>query len=181
MRRDGTLPFDPVAETRRQWTAAGWAEAADGVAVVGSVMRVQKLFIVQSDRTLKPFGLTYARYEILMLLHFSRTGSLTLGRLRSRLQVQPGAITNSVDRLEADALLNRVPHPSDNRTTLAVLTPKGRKLAKRATIRLNEVLYENLGIDQETSRTLFSMLREIRLNADDFLDPTKVDEPSAPR
>ncbi len=127
------LAFDPIAEAQRQWEAHGWDDAAPGMAMVTSVMRVQQVLIGHVDRALRDLGLTFARYEVLMLLLFSRKGALPMGKVGARLQVHPASVTNVVDRLEADGLVRRVPHPSDGRTTLAEITPAGRALARRAT------------------------------------------------
>src|SRR5450631_778409 len=100
---------------------------------VTSVMRVQQILLARLNETLEPFGLTFARYEALMLLHFSRAGSLPLGKMGARLQVHPASVTNLVDRLERDGYVRRAPHPSDGRTVLATLTARGREVAAAAT------------------------------------------------
>src|SRR4051812_35846544 len=120
------LSIDPIAEARRQWEAHGWGDAAPGMALVTSVMRVQQLLAGQVDAVLRPHDLTLARYEVLMLLTFSRTGALPLGKIGERLQVHPASVTNAVDRLEAQRLVKRAPPPTDRRATLATLTPRGR-------------------------------------------------------
>ena len=79
-----------------------------------------------STSALKPHGLTFARYEALVLLSFSRRGSLPMRMMGERLQLHPTSITNIVDRLESDGLARRLPHPSDRRTTLVELTDAGR-------------------------------------------------------
>lgn len=168
MSSDGGLPFDPIAEAKRHWVANGWSDAADGMALVTSVMRVQQLFNVRVDRVLRPLGLSFARYEVLMLLRFSREGKLPLGKIGTRLQVQPGAVTNAVDRLEADGLVERRPHLVDGRTTLAVLSPEGRELAHRATEELNAQVFRPSGVPEARSRELLSLLQELRREAGDF-------------
>ena len=134
------LSFDPIAEARRQWVAHGWTEAADGMAVVTSIIRVHQLLLGQLDDILRPFGLTFARYEVLQLLLFTRQGTLPLGKIGARLQVAPGAVTDAVDRLEDAGLVRRRPHPTDGRTTLATISAKGRKRVLAATAELNTVL-----------------------------------------
>ena len=67
-------------------------------------------------------GLTFARYEVLMLLSFSRQGALPLGKIGERLQVNAASVTNAVDRLEADGLVTRRSNPDDGRGRLARLT-----------------------------------------------------------
>jgi DNA-binding MarR family transcriptional regulator len=156
------LAFDPIAEARRQWEAHGWANAAPGMAMLTSIMRVQQLLAARVDAVLKPHGLTLARYEVLMLLTFSSSGALPLGKIGERLQVHPASVTNAVDRLERERLVRRTPHPTDGRATLAALTAKGRALAERATTDVND-LFETIGLPD-----LFEPLREVRAAAGDF-------------
>ena len=97
------------------------------MAVVTSVMRVQQLLLRQVEEVLRPLGLTFARYEVLMLLGFSRTGALPVGKVGERLQVHPASVTNAVDRLERDGFVERVANPRDGRSVLASITPAGRE------------------------------------------------------
>jgi len=161
-----SLPFDLIAEARRQWVSHGWAGAADGMAVVTSVMRVQQLLLGELDDVLRPFGLTFARYEVLMLLHFSRQGELPLGKIGGRLQVAPGAVTNAVDRLEDDGLVRRQPHPTDGRTTLAAITARGRSRALTATEQLNAV-FADLTLTTTEQHRLVSLLGRLRAGGGD--------------
>ena len=112
------LRLDPIEEAKRQWVAHGWAPAAEGMAAVTSVMRAQQIMQARVDEVLRPYDLTFARYEMLMLLHFSRRGSLPVTKASARLQVHPTSVTNAVDRLEAAGLVRRTPHPTDGRATL---------------------------------------------------------------
>jgi DNA-binding MarR family transcriptional regulator len=156
------LRQDPIELARANWEAHGWGRAAPGMAMLTSVMRVQQLLSARVDAVLKPHGLTLARYEVLMLLTFSRSGALPLGKIGERLQVHPASVTNAIDRLERQRLVRRTPHPTDGRATLATLTAKGRALAERATSDANE-LFESLDLPD-----LFAALREVRAAAGDF-------------
>ena len=100
---------------------------------VTSVMRVQQIWLARLNQTLEPFALTFARYEALMLLYYSRAGSLPLGKIGARLQVHPTSVTNLVDGLEKLGYVERTPHPRDRRTTLAAITASGREAAIGAT------------------------------------------------
>jgi DNA-binding MarR family transcriptional regulator len=155
------LSFDPIAEARRQWVAHGWTEAADGMAVVTSIMRVHQLLLGQLDDILRPFGLTFARYEVLQLLFFSRRGTLPLGKIGARLQVAPGAVTNAVDRLEDAGLVRRRPHPTDGRTTLASISARGRARVLAATTELNAV-FADLEMSAAQLGQLFALLGRLR-------------------
>ena len=162
------LPFDPVAEARRRWVAHGWADAAPGMAAVTSLMRAQQIVLARVEEVLRPFDLTFARYEVLMLLLFSRAGALPLSRLGDRLQVHPTSVTNAVDRLEAQGLVRRCPHPSDGRATLAQLTDEGRDLAGRATAELNARVFAEPGLGAEGIEQLIDVLTDLRRSAGDF-------------
>src|SRR3954454_18473944 len=142
-----SLPFDPIDEARRQWRAHGWGDAAEGMAAVTSLMRAQQLMLARVDRLLRPLGLTFARYEVLMLLLFSRTGALPLNVVGNRLQVHPTSVASAVDRLEAQHLVRRLPHPADRRAVLAELTAEGRDLAGQATDLLNNRVFAEMELE----------------------------------
>jgi DNA-binding MarR family transcriptional regulator len=159
---------DTIAEARRQWEEHGWGEAAAGMAAVTSVMRAQQILQARVDDLLRPFGLTFARYELLMLLHFSRSGSMPIKKASQRLQVHPTSITNAVDRLEAAGLVARRPHPTDGRATLVELTEEGRAVALGATEALNATVFSEPGLSARRVQTLVSVLRELRRAAGDL-------------
>jgi DNA-binding MarR family transcriptional regulator len=164
------LAFDPIGEAERQWASHGWPEQAPGMAVVTSIMRLQQIFLARADAVLRPLGLTFARYEVLMLLTFSRQGRLPLGKIGERLQVNAASVTNAVDRLEADGLVNRRSNPVDGRGTLATLTASGRQLATTATAAMNERVFTDIGGGPEVVVRLFELLAELRRAAGDFQD-----------
>src|SRR6478735_5218414 len=91
------LGFDPIARAREQWVEQGWGQAADGMAAITSLMRAHQIVLARVEATLKPLGVTFARYEVLMLLWFSRRGSLPMKVIGSRLQVHPTSVTNALD------------------------------------------------------------------------------------
>jgi DNA-binding MarR family transcriptional regulator len=138
------------------------------MATVTSIMRLQQIFLAQADVELRPLGLTFARYEVLMLLSFSTTGSLPLGKIGERLQVNAASVTNAVDRLETQGLVTRRPNPDDGRGTLAAITAKGRRVADRATAVMNANVFTDLGLDQSALDALFESLGHLRRAAGDF-------------
>lgn len=162
------LPFDPIAEARRQWVKHGWDEAAEGMAAVASLMRAQQIMLARVEEVLRPRELTFARYELLMVLLFSRNGSLPLSQVSDRLQVHPASVTNVVDRLERQSLVRRAPHPSDRRAILAELTDAGRHVAEVATHDLNEAVFTAPGLIPTDLNLLVSILRTLRRSAGDF-------------
>src|SRR5690348_8237423 len=109
------LSVDPIAEAKRQWGEHGWDAAATGMTAVTSIIRAQQLMLAQVERALKPFGLSFARFELLRLLAFTREGRLPMASAISRLQVHPTTVTSVVDRLGRDGMLTKQPHPQDGR------------------------------------------------------------------
>ena len=160
--------MDTIALARAKWEEHGWSDAALGMAAVTSVMRAQQIFQARVDEALRPFDLTFARYELLMLLHFSSRGSMPLKKASERLQVHPTSITNAVDRLEAAGLVSRAPHPTDGRATLIAVTDEGRRVALKATDVLNEAVFGAAFLPPRRLTTLVNALEDLRRNAGDF-------------
>jgi DNA-binding MarR family transcriptional regulator len=161
---------DPIAEAQRQWRARGWDDAADGMAMVTSVARVHQLLMERIDAVLRPRGLTFARYEVLQLLSFTRAGRLSMTRLGSLLQVHPTSVTSAVDRLVAQGYVDRQRSPDDGRVILAVLTGPGRLAAAEATERLNAEVFADPGLEAADVRALTSLLGRIRAAGGDAVD-----------
>ena len=160
------LPFDPIERA-----AEIWAERfgpADAMAAVTSIMRAQQILLAGLDGLLRPHGLTFARYEALVLLAFSRRGALPLRVIGERLMVHPTSVTNTVDRLERDGLVRRRPNPRDGRGTLAGITPSGRAVMTRATGDLMAARFGMAGYDSLELGEIFTLLRGLRVSAGDF-------------
>lgn len=135
--------FDALDEARRQWRAHGLAEDRTMHAAV-SLIHAQQVVTTTIERALRPLDLTFARYEILMLLSFSREGALPITKVGERLLVHPTGITKLVDKLEQRGLVTREANPRDRRGTLARITSAGRDLAREATRVLADVRF---GVD----------------------------------
>jgi DNA-binding MarR family transcriptional regulator len=163
------LDFDPIREAGSQWRRHWGAGAVPAMMAVTSVMRVQQILLARLNETLEPFGLTFARYEALMLLYFSRAGALPLGKMGARLQVHPTSITNLVDGLERLGYLERAPHPHDRRTTLATITARGSEVAQAATEALHEVSFGTPPLKKRELETIAELLGRLRAAAGDFV------------
>lgn len=160
--------LDPIAEAKRQWRAHGWEKTASGMAAVTTVTRVQQILAGRVERALEPFGLSFARFEILRLLGFTRAGMLPMGKISDRLQVHPASVTSAVKRLEREGLIARVTDEEDNRVVLAVLQPKGEGLLKPATEAVNTI-FESTGLGDDDLDTLVELMKPIRHAAGDFV------------
>jgi DNA-binding MarR family transcriptional regulator len=160
------LPFDPIARAAETWERRfGPSEA---MAAVTSIMRAQQILLAELDTVLRPHGLTFARYEALVLLTFSRRGVLPMRVIGQRLMVHPTSATNTVDRLERQGLVVRRPNPRDGRGKLAEITEAGREVVAAATVDLMKVEFGVADYDVAQLGQLFDLLRGLRVGAGDF-------------
>ncbi len=168
------LPFDPIERAGQTWEKRFGPASAMRAAT--SVFRVQQILLARYDDVLKPHELTFARYEVLVLLTFSRTGELPLKVIGSRLMVHPTSVTNAIDRLVAAGYVRRRPNPDDGRGVLAGITDAGRAVVETATAALTDLDFGLAELPEEERNTLFTVLRRVRLGAGDVADtPEAVD------
>ncbi|WP_344319018.1 MarR family transcriptional regulator [Actinocatenispora thailandica] len=168
MGRELNLPFDPIERAGARWeTEFG---PSGPMMVATSIMRVQQLLLASFDALLKRYELTFARYEALVLLSFSRDGELPMRVIGERLMVHPTSATNIVDRLVGQGLVTRRRNPTDGRGVLAAITGPGRRVAAEAT---EELMAAGFGLDALAASerdAVFAALRRVRLAAGDFTD-----------
>lgn len=163
-----SLSFDPIAEAARQWRKHWGASTAPPMSAVTSVMRAYQIMLARLNAALEPHGLTFPRYEALMLLFYSRAGSLPLGKMGVRLQVHQTSVTSLIDGLEGLGLVTRTPHPTDRRTTLATITDRGREVAEAATRDLNAIRFGTEPLKRAELDALTTTLERFRREAGDF-------------
>lgn len=165
------LPFDPIARAAELWSER--IGEASTMAAVTSIMRVQQIVQSAVDGALKPHGLTFARFEALVLLTFARRSSLPMRVMGERLQLHPTSVTNIVDRLEAEGLVKRTPNPADRRGTLVEITDAGRARREAATGAVTEIDFGLRGLDEGQTTVLTELLASVRRATGDFTaDPT---------
>jgi DNA-binding MarR family transcriptional regulator len=140
------------------------------MAAVTSIMRAQQILLAELDAILRPYGLTFARYEALVLLSFSRAGALPLRVMGERLMVHPTSVTNTIDRLELQGMVVRRPNPDDGRGRLAEITEHGRDAVKAATRDLMKADFGLGGYSEQELGEMFGLLRGLRLEAGDFAE-----------
>ena len=121
---------------------------------VTSVMRAHQILLARVESSLRPYDLSFSRYELLRLLAFSSGGALPITKASDRLQVHVTSVTHAIRRLESDGLVERTPHPTDGRTTLVRLTDLGRSTVEDATVTLNNEVFADVGMSGSDSRTL---------------------------
>lgn len=141
------------------------------MAAATSIIRAQQLVSTAVDRALRPLGLTFARYEVLMLLGFSRTGALPTTKMADRLMVHPTGVTKLIDKLEQRELVRREPNPNDRRGTLVRITPAGRRLSAKATKAVEKVRF-GIDLDDASLEEIQRSLTAFRHASGDYLHPS---------
>ena len=162
------LPFDPIDRAAQTWEQRFGPASAMRAAT--SVFRVQQILLARFDEALKPHDLTFARYEVLVLLTFSRAGELPLKVIGSRLMVHPTSVTNAIDRLVAAGFVRRRPNPADGRGVLAGITDDGRAVVEKATEALTALDFGLADVPEDERAALFDILRRVRLGAGDVAE-----------
>lgn len=163
---------DPIAEAKRQWAIHGWGSAAAGMAAVTTIVRAHQILMARIEERLSPLGLTFARFEILRLLGFTRRGRLPMGKIGQRLQVHPASVTSAVKRLERDGLISRTQDTDDNRIVLAAITERGQAVLGDATLLVNDV-FETLALSDSLLDQVTELLNPIRASAGDPVESAR--------
>ncbi|MEU5024348.1 MarR family winged helix-turn-helix transcriptional regulator [Streptomyces milbemycinicus] len=161
-----SLSFDPIARADELWKRR-WG-SVPSMAAITSIMRAQQILLGQVDAVVKPYGLTFARYEALVLLTFSQAGELPMSKIGERLMVHPTSVTNTVDRLVKSGLVDKRPNPNDGRGTLASITDRGREVVEAATRDLMAMDFGLGTYDAADCSNIFELLRPLRVAAGDF-------------
>ena len=90
--------------------------------------RILTLMAAEVDEALEPQGLTHAQWVPLLKLHMGDAS--TVAELARECQLDTGAMTRLLDRLEAKGLVARVRSSEDRRVVNLELTKDGRDAAK---------------------------------------------------
>lgn len=152
---------DPVAEAVRHWD--GRYPGTAGFRAVTSLVRTYSVVVRGIEAILRPLDLTLSRYELLLVLSFTRTGGLPIMRLRDSLMIHGSSVTYLVDRLEEAGWVVREPDSDDRRVTRVSLTPSGREIVDRASALLVEYDFGPLAaLEADRQNELSALLGELR-------------------
>jgi DNA-binding MarR family transcriptional regulator len=94
--------------------------------VMLSLIHAGQLLEDRIESALGTVGLSLAKYRVLALLT-DAAETLTLSDLAEKASCVRSNITQLVDRLEADGLVQRIDDPADRRVKRAQLTPLGKE------------------------------------------------------
>ncbi|MDE2400426.1 MAG: MarR family transcriptional regulator [Burkholderiales bacterium] len=133
---------------------------------IGFLMRrIMQSLVTHVDRRLEVHDLTHAQWGPLFLLLQGR--ATTLAELSRDLQIDAGALTRTLDRLEAKGLCRRERSTEDRRVVHLVLTEEGRAASSQVPKVLCEALNAYLaGFTHDEWQTLMSLLQRVAHNAE---------------
>ena len=139
---------------------------------VGYLMkRVMNSVVAKADRRLADIGLTNTQWGPLMRLRL--TGDATVAELARWLQVDAGAMTRLLDRLEKKGYCSRARSLEDRRVVRVSITPEGMAATAKVPSVLSDILNEHLAGFTETEwRTLLGLLRRMLENGEGRRDAT---------
>lgn len=114
---------DPVDEAARRW-AERYPDASRFRALT-ALVRTYGAAVRSIEQLLRPHDLNLSRFELLLVLAFTRSGELPTMRLRDVLMIHGSSVTYLVNRLEEAGLIERDDDPRDRRVSLVRITPAG--------------------------------------------------------
>ena len=155
-----TLP-ESVREIYDDWEERGLPGTVERVALAYTIERVRRKIDSSIDTALKAVGLTRSRFELLMHLSRSESGSYQLSHLSDLLVLHPASVTSLVDYSEKLGFLERVRDSSDRRVVLAHITPKGTKAVRAGLKALAEVDYGVADVPPDEAESLTRHLLEV--------------------
>jgi DNA-binding MarR family transcriptional regulator len=115
------------------------------------------------DQAMSSAGLSLARAKVLMRL--DTHGPMNQATLAGLLGFAPRSVTETVDGLERDGLVNRAEDPRDRRARIVALTAAGRDAFDAAMIVRRKTMDEIFGVLSPAERAQFAaLLTTIRMN-----------------
>jgi MarR family transcriptional repressor of emrRAB len=141
----------------------------DGIEVILAMLRTVRMHRTAIARQIESLGLdvgmTGARYTLLLTLYFSRENLLAQNEISKELNVSRTNITNLIDGLERDGLVERVPNPADRRVSYAQLTRRGAALCTTLMPELTRLVEDAThGFSQEEKATFTQLLYRVQRN-----------------
>src|SRR5882724_13234700 len=121
----------------RTWLYHSCMNTAIASALVQAAHRVES----RLEEALGGVGLSIAKFETLSVL-VTQDQPISLSELAAKLVCVKSNVTQLVDRLEADGLVNRTDDPADRRAVRAEVTALGRKRHAAGATVVNAVLQD---------------------------------------
>jgi DNA-binding MarR family transcriptional regulator len=136
--------------------------------IVERIQGLEKRFRQAMEETLEDHELSYGEWKLLCKLHCAPGYTSTPGELAAKLELSSGAMTNRIDRLEEDGLVERHRDPDDRRGVRVALTDTGSQAWVESTN--TQAIKEKLiaaALTKEEQHQLNALLRKLMLSFDE--------------
>jgi DNA-binding MarR family transcriptional regulator len=140
------------------WEERGLPGVPERILLASTIERIRRKIDSSIETALKPLELSRPRFELLMHLSASESGSYQLSHLSDLLVLHPASVTSLVDHLEKLGFLERIRESKDRRVVLAHITPKGRTAVQAAVEALAAV---DFGVPNVAPREAESLSRRL--------------------
>lgn len=125
--------MDHVDRIVAQWNKARPELDVGPMEIIGRLSRLTAKLRAEMERTWKTHGLNAASFDVLATLRRSgKPHGLSPGELLDLTMVTSGTMTNRIDQLVKQGLVERVPNPEDKRGFLIRLTESGFSAIEKA-------------------------------------------------
>ena len=105
---------------------------------------------------LKPLGLTYTQYIVLMVLW--EKGEANVGQIGEILHLDAGTLTPLLKRMEKAGLVTRERSKEDERITVIKITPEGEKLKEKCKDIPGKMAADSAALDENEAKELYRLL-----------------------
>lgn len=164
---------DMIDEVVLQWQEARPDLDPSALRVVGRILRLAGHLERRANQALGEFDLPVGGFDVLgTLRRAGKPYALTPTQLMRSTMLTSGAMTNRIDRLEKQGLVERSPDPNDRRSLLVCLTRKGLKVIDRAVpVRFAEADDATSALSARESGMLETLLSKMLL----LVEPSDLD------
>lgn len=124
---------DAVDQILTQWSRERPDLDVSPMGLIGRLGRLRAHISRAHEAVFQRHGLNSASFDLLATLR--RSGPpfrLSPSELLETMMITSGTMTNRIDQLEKQGLVERLPHPEDRRALLVALTEKGRAVIDAA-------------------------------------------------
>ena len=167
--KDLDLGRDLVAATRAEFEHRGGV-AHHQFAVLLEVERINRLIQTLAQPHLAGTDLTYAGWQALMALAYSKHKALPMAKLAERAASHPTTMTRTVDRLIRLGYVRRVRERNDRRVTVIEILPAGEHARETVLQSLDRSQFGLGGVPESRLIRLEGLLRQARVTLNAHLN-----------
>jgi len=114
------------------------------------------------SRELKEYGLTHEQYNVLRILKGKYPEQMCVRDIACRMIEKNSNVPRIIDRLEVKKLVKRNTSVEDKRETVITLTTAGLNMLEITTVKVNNILEENIVMDEACANKLNNLLEQVR-------------------